>query len=316
MAFGNRKRGFRNRIYDNLKLFLDDFFISRGFFDTVASGETNYNGVNQSQLLPVQNDPLYPLDSGSVVHIWQGYRRNWVSESGVQQVHPNVTGPILSSGVYINGVFFGPQPFNSGAGEGVAIDRLNGRVIIESGLPATSTVEVEHSYKEVWVDTISRDMITNQITAIDNDRRVIVNNLPSTPSGEMGQLPMVLMEIRDLDNPQGLQLGGGIIFRPSINLHVVSNDRYSKDEIIDALTLRAYNTVKMIDLDAAPQERFTHEGNYGSGYRTYSDLTSNYLDRNAFIESVSLVANNDIAQEGYYTALVRMVLRLDIPEEV
>lgn len=313
MAFGQRKRGFRNRIYDNLKLFLDDFFITRGFFDTVASGETNYEGINQSQLLPVQNDPLYPVDSGTTVHLWQGYRKNWVSESGTQQVHPNMSDPILISGVYINGVFHEPKPFGSGSNDGLAVDRLNGRVTVESGLPSSTTVEVEHSYKEIWVDTISRDMITNQITAIDNTKRVVINN---APSGEIGQLPMVLMEIKNNPSPEGLQLGGGIIFRPTVDLHIVTNSRYDKDEIIDALTLRTFNTMTMVDLDAAPQEQFTFYGNYGSGYRTYSNLKSNFKDRDAFIESVSLVSNDDIAQEGYYTALIRMGLRIDIPEEV
>lgn len=312
MAFGNRKRGFRNRVYDNMKLFLDDFLISRGFFNTIASGETNFEGVNESQLLPVQTDPLYPVDSGSRIHVWQGYRKNWVSESGVQQVYADSVDPVLVSGVYINGEFRTPTDFNLGGGLGVAIDRLNGRVIIESGLNASDTLEIEHSYKNIWVDTISRDMITNQITAIDNTKRVIINNVPS---GEIGQLPMVLMEIKTNPSPDGLQLGGGIIFRPTVDIHIVSNSRYDKDELVDAFTLRSFNTIQMVDLDAAPSQ-FTFNGNYASGYKSYTQLKADHLDRNAFIKEVSLVANDDIAQEGYYTALVRMELRIDVPEEV
>lgn len=310
MAFGNRKRGFRNRVYDNMKLFLDDLFISRGYFDTVASGETNYEGTNQSQLLPVQNDPLYPVDTGSTIHVWQGYRKNWVSESGVQQVWADSSEPVLASGVYINGTFFPTADFDGT--NGLAIDRRNGRVIVESGLPFGSTVEVEHSYKEVWVDTISRDMVTNQITAIDNTKRVIINN---APSGEIGQLPMVLMEIKRNPSPGGLQLGGGIVYRPIVDLHIVANSRYDKDEILDTLMLRTFETVKMVDMDAVSGQ-FTYYGNYASTYQTYSQLKTNHLDRNAFVKGMTLVANNDIAEDGYYTALVRMELRIDIPEEV
>ncbi|MCI0561568.1 MAG: hypothetical protein MN733_24025, partial [Nitrososphaera sp.] len=280
----------------------------------VTSGEANYNGVNMSQLLPVQYDVLYPVDSGTTQHVWQGYRKNWVSESGAVSVYDGTWAtPIIASGVYINGNFHQPRVFDGTSG--IAIDRRNGRVIIESGIPAGYAVVAPHSVKEVWVDTISRDLISNQITAVDNTKRVIVNN---APSGEISQVPMVLMEIADMGSPNGLQLGAGIIYRPTVNLHVVAGTRYDKDEIVDALMRRVYNTMLMVDLDRAETSGalFTFYGNYSSGYKTYGELQTLFFDRNAFIGGVSLVANNDIAQEGYYTALVKMELRLDIEEVI
>lgn len=314
MTLGYRKRGFRNRVYDNLKLYLDDFFISRGFYENVPSGTTNYEGTDMSRLLPVQNDPLWPVDSGSTQHIWQGYRKNWVSESGVVSTYSGTwVAPTIASGVYVNNTLLIARSFDGTSG--IGIDRRNGRVIIESGIPAGYTVMLNHSVKQVWVDTVARDMISNQITAVDNTKRVIINNVPS---GDVGQLPMVLMEIATMGSPQGLQLGAGIIYRPVVDLHVIANNRVDKDDIVDALVLRTHNTIQMVDLDEIEMSgaMFTFYGNYSSGYKTYGQLQNLFPDRKAFIESISLDRNNDIAQDGYFTAKLRMQLRLDIEEVV
>ena len=305
-----KRRNYRNRVYSNLKLFLDDKLVARGWYDNVASGETDWHSNNLSRLFPVQNDPYAPVDNSATINVWQGYRKNWVSESGVNMhVSGFVEPSIVRSGLW-NGAQHASTSFDGT--NGVEFDFRNGRMIIESGLPFDTVVEIEHSYKEVWVDTVSRDMVTTQITAIDNTRRVVINN---APSGEIGQLPMVLMEINDNPSPDGLQLGGGIIFRPTLDLHIVTNTRYDKDELIDTLMLRTFETIQMVDMDAVSGQ-FTYYGNYASTYQTYSQLKTNHLDRRAFVKSMSLVANDDIAQEGYYTALVRMELRIDIPEEV
>lgn len=310
MPSSNRKRGFRNRVYGNLKLYLDDIFITRGLYDNVSSGEYNIYGNDISVLLPVQNDPFYPTNSGSTTFIWQAYHKNWISESGLDLFASGLTTPTVASGIYVDNVFYPVRDFDGVSG--IGIDFRNGRAIIESGLPFSSVVRANYSHKEVWVDTISRDMITNQVSIIDNVNRVAINNVPS---GEIGQLPMVLMQVGSEESPRGLQLGGGIIRYPLVNLHVIANNRYDKDEIVDILQLRHNNTIVFVDLDAASGQ-FTYYGGLGTGNLSYSGLKATYPDRLVFIEDVSLVNNDDIADEGYYTALLRMRLRIDISEEV
>lgn len=311
MVQTRRKRGFRNRLYSNMKLFLDDLFIARGFYDNIASGELDYEGRNLSQLFPVQNDPLYPVDSGSTVHVWQGYRKNWVSESGVEFFASGLTAPTLASGIYIGGTFH-PRATISGGGNGIAIDFRNGRVLAESGITASATVEVAHSYKEIWIDTVARDLVADQVTVIDNTKRVAIDNVPS---GNIIRLPAIQMDLANQLETRGLELGGGIIMRPVMFLHVVAENRHDKDEIVDVLQLSQFKTMTMVDLDAVPAQ-FGFYGDYGSGYKSYGQLKNSYKDRNAFIEQVDLVSNDDIAPEGYYTAVLRVQFRVDIPEIV
>jgi hypothetical protein len=305
-----RKRGFRNRVYANVKMYLDDFFVRKGYYNNIGSGEINYEGIDESQLLPVQNDPLYPVDSGMTIHVWQGYRKNWVSESGLTFTASGLIPPTIVSGIFVNGEFL-PARFFDGV-SGIGIDKREGRVIIESGIPAESTVLVNHSTKEVWVDTVARDMITNQVSIIDNTKRVAINNVPS---GEIGQLPMVLMEIANEPTARGMQLGAGIIRKPGVFLHVIAAKRYDKDEVVDALQLRQHQSITFVDFDEAPSQ-FTFYGNYDTNYKSYSTLGDNHLDRYVRIEDINLISNDDVAQNGYYTALLKMDLEIWIPEEV
>ncbi len=295
-----RRRNYRNRVYSNLKLFFDDKLVARGWYDNIASGETDWHSNNLSQVLPVQTDPLYPVDTGSTVHVFQGYRRNWVSESGVSLHASGLVAPTIPRSVFINGVEHNSSAFDGVSG--IAIDFRNGRVISESGIAFTSTVEVAHSYKEVWVDTIARDLITNQITAIDNTKRIVVTDVPS---GMIGQVPMILMEMGRSAEPQGRQLGGGLILKPTVFLHVIANNRWDKDELVDFLEHRKDETIILVDIDGAPQQ-FTYEGDFAPGWETYEGLKGNFKDKNLYITSVSLVENDDIAENGFYTALLRM----------
>ncbi len=275
----NRKRGFRNRIYANVKMYLDDFFVRHGYYNNIASGEVNYDGINEAQLFPVQNDPLYPVDSGTNVHVWQGHRRNWVSESGVTFAVDGLTDPTIVSGVWANGVFLPARPFDGTSG--VGIDRRSGRVIIESGYLASSTLLVNHSTKDVWVDTIARDMIVNQVSTLDNNKRVGIDNVPS---GEIEHLPMVLMDIANESTARGLQLGAGIIRNPIVFLHVISSNRYDKDEVLDAIQLRQHQTITFVDFDAAPSQ-FTFYGNYDTNYKAYSTLVYTLANNKRLLSS-------------------------------
>jgi hypothetical protein len=303
-----KKRGYRNKIYSNLKAHLDDKLVARGWFDTHASGETDWDGNTLSRLYPVQNDPNYPIDTGSLVHLWQGHRRNWVSESGVQIWASGQGSPTIARSGYVGGVASGSRAFDGTSG--LAIDFRNGRVIFENPIAFDSVVDVEYSYKEVWVDTISRDMITTQVTSIDNTKRIIINNVPS---GEIGQLPMILMEIGKNPAPQGRQLGGGYIFNPTVFCHVVAENRYDKDELIDFLQYRTHETFTMVDWDLAPAQ-FTYEGDFASTWDTLPNLIAAYPGSKMWVKGAELVENDDIAEDGYYTALVRMDLEIHTNE--
>lgn len=305
MANSRRKRNFRNRLYANLKTFLDEKLVQRGWYDNIASGETDWHGNNLSQLFPVQTDPMYPVDSGSNVHVWQGYRKNWVGvESGTTLFSSGLTSPTIARSGMWNSAQHGSTTFDGT--NGIAFDFRNGRMIVESGIPFTTTVEVPHSTKEVWIDTLSRDLITNQITVLDNTKRIVINN---SPSGEIHQLPAIFIEIAETPEPTGMQLGGGIVINYNVLCHIASNNRHDKDELIDFVTQRTSETITMIDFDQVPSQT-TQRGDFTSNFATLETLRGNYKDRQAYIHGVKLLQHDDIAEDGYYTAILRMDIEI------
>jgi len=153
-------------------------------------------------------------------------------------------------------------------------------------------------------------MITNQISVIDNTKRVAINNVPS---GQIGQVPMLLLEIAQAPTPQGRQLGGGLIFSPKVHAHIIAENRYDKDELIDFLQTRTHMSVRMIDWDLAPAQ-FTYEGDFATTWDTIGNLASNYQGPKLWFKSVSVIDNDDIAEDGYYTALVAMELEIHTNE--
>jgi hypothetical protein len=305
-----KRRNYRNRVYSNLKLYLDQLLVERGWYDNVASGETDWHGNNLSQLFAIQDDPRYPIDSGTSVHIWQGYKKNWVIESGMEPFTSGLTNPTIPRAIIIGGVSWPVRAF--GGASGVAIDFRNGRVIVESGITFGTTVEVVHSEKYVWVDTISRDLISNQVTYIDNTKRVAVSEIPS---GQISQVPMILMEMTASKAPQGMELGGGLILKPTMHLHIIANNRWDKDELIDFLEQRKDETIQMISLDDVPAQ-FTYEGDFAAGWLTRQNLIISYKDKNLYITDVSLLRNDDIAEDGYYTAILRMEMEIWVKEQL
>jgi hypothetical protein len=306
-----RKMGYTNKVYSSVKMYLDDILIRKGFFDSVASGEMDWQGNTLSQLFPNTRNDMFPADTESSVHVWEGYKNNWVSESGVVGLASGVSDPIVASGVYINDTFY-PSSTISGAGDGVAIDFKRGRVIIESGIPSTYDVQVAHSFKEVWVDTIARDMIVQQIETTSNTPRSGVTNVPS---GQYNQLPMVLMSLDNISDTKGLQLGAGIIMRPMLNFFIVANNRYDKDEILDTLATRQFKSIPMLNFNAISGQ-FDFYGDFDTNYQSYPTLTGTYKERDIFVEESNVLDNDDNPENNYYTAIVSMQLRLDIPEDI
>jgi hypothetical protein len=292
-------------------MYLDDIFLKKGFFDNVASGETDWMLNTLSALVPNTRNNMFPADTESSVHIWEGFKNNWVSESGITGLASGVSSPTIASGVYVNGDFISSSTI-SGVGDGVAVDFRGGRVIIESGIPSTYDVQVEHSFKEIWVDTIARDMIAQQVDTTWNTPRSGVTN---APSGQHEHLPMVLMSLDNISDTRGLQLGAGIILHPTLNFFIVSNNRYDKDEILDTLATRQFKSIPMLNFNAISGQ-FDFYGDFDTNYQSYATLQSIYKERDIFVEEANVVDNDDDPENNYFTAVVSLQLRLDIPEDI
>lgn len=119
-----------NELQDNIVEFLDWGLMEKGNYFNVTKGETGPNGYDYS-LLQLSSSPHY-----SAGQAWDGFRKNWVWQSGVSAspapiVGTNNNAPGIS-GVYVDDVF---RP-SSGVGTYAhTIDYFNGRVVLIALFP-------------------------------------------------------------------------------------------------------------------------------------------------------------------------------------
>ena len=133
-------------ISDNIIEFFDWAFLDKGGFFNISIPSSGHYGGDKHNLRLV-DDPRYT--SGQV---WEGFRSNWVWQSGLSgDTQPLVTQNWESpgvSGVFVNGGFYA----SGDATYGHYIDYPRGRIIFDSAISTTSAVTAEFSYK--WVDVV------------------------------------------------------------------------------------------------------------------------------------------------------------------
>jgi hypothetical protein len=261
-------------VRENLISFLDYGLISKSGFINVEIPSTGYYGGNDHQLRPV-SDPRYT--DGQV---WEGFRSNWVWESGIgaltsnDNTHPGV------SGVYINDDFY---PVSTIGDYAHHINHPLGRVIFDSPISTSSTVECNFSYKYVNVSRVDGLEWFKQVqqNSERSDSSNFINN-----SGEWGilgdnrfQLPAIGIEILNSRKVNSFALGGGKFVFTDFLFHCVAEDVYTRDHLMDIVSLQEGKVLQSYDLnDISTNNKFPldYRGVPVSGALTYPSLVSTY----------------------------------------
>lgn len=239
-----------NILLDNFISFYDWGFLNKGgYYNNVIPSSGMYGG-NKSVLKPVQ-DPNY--ENGQV---WQGYRPNWVWETGV-----SVGTPISISGVFVNSVFRSTtnttQPYH--------IDYTNGRVVFDTPLSLNTVVKLEYSNK--WVNVIPtkgipwfRD-IQQGVNRIGDQ----FNYYGSGSWAQLGQtripLPAIAIDVTPINDTKPYQLGGGQWVNNNIVFHVIAENDWECQNLIDKIvyqndkTIVLYNSDQVVVSGVAPLDQ-------------------------------------------------------------
>ncbi len=136
------RTGLNNEIQDSLVEYFDFGLLEKGNYFNVTLGETDYYGNDYSKLT-LSDNPNF-----SKGEAWEGFRKNWVWQSGVT----HTPSPLVStndqipgvSGVYVDGTFY---PSDTTGAYAHQIDHFNGRVVFDTPIDKDSLVQAEFSYK-------------------------------------------------------------------------------------------------------------------------------------------------------------------------
>lgn len=237
----------------NIKLYLEDLFLRNGFYRNIFVGQTDFYLNDISRLMP--GDVVYPEpDPESFIanRVWQSPFKNWVHEDNIPSSESGIAPPTVCSGVTVNGTFY-PQATTSGS-FAHSIDFPNGRIIFDTPLAGTPTVQADFSYKTVLVD--GADIFENERQPVlietaykDNPRATGVDIYPSPDSRT---LPAVFIDFLGRGN-SGYELGTRTPVKDYFGVfHIWARDEYMRDLIEDIIADEFREVLLGINFNTAP----------------------------------------------------------------
>jgi len=279
------------QLQDNLVEFFSWGLIDKGGFFNVNIPAVGLYGGNKHQLRLV-DDPNYTAGQ-----VWEGYRNNWVWESGLS----TATQPIAISGVFVGGSF---HPATGVGTYAHHIDYPNGRIIFDSAISTTSTVTAEYSYRWIKVMAANETPWFREIQYRAD--RLDSSHFSNTGSGDWSQLgqtrvqlPAIGIEIVPRRSFKPLELGGLSQWAyTDVLFHILTEDEFTRNKLVDIVSFQQEKTIYMFDVDKIAQSgRFPldyrgmlSEKSVASGALTYPNLVtvSGYRDRELRFSSMSV----------------------------
>lgn len=216
----------------NIINYLDYGFTDIGGYFNVSRNTDGQYGGKRDVLRPI-NDPRFPQNK-----VWQSRRKNWVWENDL-----SVGSPIQISGVYINDTLIS---------SGYNIDYRNGRVVFDSVIPASSHVQVEYSYKWVYVDDtqnlpINKRLDRNSFRFEDSNFVVGSGNLNELSETRV-QMPFVGVNVLEERNSKPYEIGSySTITKNRVILNVFAETKTEARKIADVICAQENRTIPMYD---------------------------------------------------------------------
>ena len=235
-----------NELQDNLVEFMDWGLMEKGNYFNVTKGETGPNGYDYS-LLQLSSSPHY-----SAGQAWDGFRKNWIWQSGVSSSPSPIVGTDVNtpgiSGVYVDDVF---RP-SSGVGTYAhTVDYFNGRVVFDTAIPTGSKVQAEYSYKYANVIYANNVPWLREIQYSTLDVPASFSNATKgefkVPAEMRIQLPAIAIEIVPRRSFKGYQLGGGQYIYTDVLFHCIAEDAYTRNSLLDIVSLQNEKKIRLFD---------------------------------------------------------------------
>lgn len=300
--------GLANTIQDSLIEYFDWGLIEKGNYFNVNKDELAPNGQDMSRLRLSSNDAFV---SGQV---WEGFRSNWVWQSGVSGV--GIDPPIVGndpnhpgiSGIYINDQF---EP-SSGVGQYAhKVDYFHGRVIFDSPIPTGTKVQAEYSYKYINVVYANNVPWLKELQARTTNPTSrfydVSNGSWDIPPESRLQLPAIAFEVVPMRRFKGYQLGGGQWVYTDILAHCVAEDDTTRNMLIDIVSMQNDKNIYAIDANKLNDNNLFPLDAGGSPLPSalpYPEIIRNH-DGGMFRIIDTKVENMEMSTPGIYGGIVR-----------
>lgn len=290
-----------SQIETNMVSFFQWALLGIGAWFNVGQDSTGVFGGSFNRLRYV-NDPAY--SSGQ---IWEGPRKDWVWETGVGYISGQ---PVPITGVFVNGV-----EYPSGhATYGFHVNYPLGRVVFNSGIPNSSVVQLNYSYR--WCQIYKYDdapwfkELQYRSFRLDNP------HFFQQGSGEWDifgnhrvQLPAVVVEVAPRREYEPFQHGNvSQWLTQEIRFHILAENAWGRNRLIDYISLNKDRTIWMYDLNkvnnsgVAPLD---YRGQLQPSGRMYSSLVDDFRYKKLGFSDIT-VSEVEQVNPYLYRATVRI----------
>ena len=276
-----------NNIQDSLIEYLDWALLEKGNYFNVTKGELSPNGQDMSRLRMSSNDAYV---SGQV---WEGFRSNWVWQSGLANTDQpktltklGTTGYSSKSAPGISGVFVGNvfQPTSGVGSYKHYVDYPKGRVVFDSAIDTTSEVRAEFSYKWIKVTRADNEFfreIQYRSQRADGDFTFTGSGDYTQLSQTRLQLPVLAVEMVGRSSEPYALGGTSHIISTDVLFHVLAEESHTRDKIVDIVSAQQDKVLHMIDVDEVGKEEdfpLDYRGTTNQGAKRYPDLVNTSSD--------------------------------------
>ena len=272
-----------NILEANFKTFFDWSFLSIGGWLDVTVGQASIYGVNKHGTLLAVKDPLYT--DGQV---WQSIRKDWVWETGVAFASGS---PIDVSGIFVDSSFL---PYASGL---YNIDYPNGRIIFDSPIATSSTVELNYSYRHVQTYRASDSPwfnILQYATSRTNNKDISRADDGSWSIGghRRIQMPAIIIDPVSRSRSKPYELGNdNLVIEQDIAFHVLAETKNDRNQILDILRLQQDNIIMLYNTNNMAQDSkypLNYLGDKVVNPIMYPNMVCDYAWRKCWIRGVNL----------------------------
>lgn len=266
---------FTSELEIGLKSYMDWAFLKIGAWSDVSIPTSGAFGGNFNNLRAV-SDPAY-IDG----QVWESARKDWVWETGASYSgNESIYNPISISGVYINDTLYN-------TGDATYSHHYNyplGRVVFDEAISNTSSVEVEHSYRNVQVYVADQAPWWDELQY--NSLRVDDSTFNEIGSGNWGvlsnhrvQMPAIVVEALPNRSFVPYQLGGTSQFMyQDVAFHIVAESRWWRNQLIDIISKQKDSSIFTIETDTLVSSGaypLDHRGMIIDASNTYESIVGN-----------------------------------------
>ena len=239
-----------NELETNLKMYFDWGFLCVGGWSDANIPTTGAFGGDLHVLKPVY-DPSY--NDGQV---WQSFRKDWVWETGVSYLDSTTNPePVRITGVRVDGAFYG----SGDATYGWHVNYPLGRVVFDTAISLSSTVDLNYSYRFVQIYKADdaewwKELQYDSFRADDSHFSQRGTGDWSVGAQHRVQMPAIVLESISRGSANGYELGNGALaVEQDVLFHVVAENRFDRNNLVDMIRLQYDNIIWLFNSQSAAE---------------------------------------------------------------